>query len=181
MVYNILTVHAAVRRMVWAWEALSWLSFPIFSAAKPAKPARGSGRAAAGAGNGNGHDGAAHQRREFLRHVGSRMGEENEALRNLLSDTGRKIGELDDLKDAFEKIVAPFNKTLRALEQEKSQSLSLSNMLAEARTAYDTLRTEFYQVEKKAIALESEAEKLREDLELVARDRTAAWRARGSN
>lgn len=52
--------------------------------------------------------------------VGARMGEENEALRNLLSDTGRKISELDDLKDAFDKIVAPFNSTLRALELEKS-------------------------------------------------------------
>ena len=41
--------------------------------------------------------------------VGSRMGEENEVLRNLLTDTGRKIGELDELKEAFDKIVAPFN------------------------------------------------------------------------
>jgi hypothetical protein len=30
------------------------------------------------------------------------MGEENEVLRNLLTDTGRKIGELDDLKAAFD-------------------------------------------------------------------------------
>ena len=37
------------------------------------------------------------------------MGEENEALRNLLTDTGRKIGELDELKEAFDKLVAPFN------------------------------------------------------------------------
>jgi crescentin len=99
--------------------------------------------------------------------VGSRMGEENEVLRNLLTDTGRKINELDDLKDAFDKIVAPFNSTLRALEQEKSQTLSLSGMLNESRAAYDTLRTEFYQVEKKATALEAEVEKLREDLELA--------------
>jgi hypothetical protein len=28
------------------------------------------------------------------------MGEENEVLRNLLIDTGRKINELDDLKEA---------------------------------------------------------------------------------
>lgn len=69
------------------------------------------------------------------------MGEENEVLRNLLTDTGRKIGELDDLKAAFDKLVAPFNSTLRALEQEKSQTLSLSGMLAEARTAYENLRT----------------------------------------
>jgi crescentin len=116
-------------------------------------------------GNGNGHGQPISV--ENFSDLGSRMGEQNEALRNLLSDTGRKIGELDDLKDAFEKIVAPFNNTLRALEQEKSQSLSLSSMLAEARNGYDTLRTEFYQVEKKAVALESEVEKLREDLELA--------------
>src|SRR6187549_2417600 len=113
--------------------------------------------------NGNGGDPISI---ENLSDVGSRMGEENEVLRNLLTDTGRKIGELDDLKAAFDKLVAPFNSTLRALEQEKSQTLSLSGMLAEARTAYETLRTEFYQVDRKATALEAEVEKLREDLEL---------------
>ena len=94
------------------------------------------------------------------------MGEENEVLRNLLTDTGRKISELDDLKEAFDKLVAPFNSTLRALEQEKSQTVSLSGMLAEARTSYETLRTEFYQVERRATAFEAEVERLREDLEL---------------
>jgi len=69
-------------------------------------------------GNGNGGD---HISIESLSDVGSRMGEENEVLRNLLTDTGRKISELDDLKQAFDKLVAPFNSTLRALEQEKSQ------------------------------------------------------------
>ncbi len=59
------------------------------------------------------------------------MGEENEVLRNLLTDTGRKIGELDELKEAFDKIVAPFNSALRALEQEKSQTLGLTGMLDE--------------------------------------------------
>ena len=113
--------------------------------------------------NGNGND---HISIESPSDVGSRMGEENEVLRNLLTDTGRKINELDDLKEAFDKLVAPFNSTLRALEQEKSQTLSLSGMLAEARTAYETLRTEYYQIEKKATAIEAEAEKLREDLEL---------------
>ncbi len=59
------------------------------------------------------------------------MGEENEVLRNLLTDTGRKIGELDELKEAFDKIVTPFNSALRALEQEKSQTLGLTGMLNE--------------------------------------------------
>ncbi len=103
---------------------------------------------------------------EHYSSVGSRMGEENEALRNLLSDTGRKINELDDLKSAFDKIVTPFNNTLRALEEEKSQNLSLKGMLTESRAAYDTLRSEFYQIEKRATLLETENERLREDLEL---------------
>ena len=80
-----------------------------------------------GNGNGNGD----HINVEHFSDVGSRMGEENEVLRNLLTDTGRKIGELDELKEAFDKIVQPFNRTLRALEQEKSQTLGLTGMLAE--------------------------------------------------
>ncbi|MFZ0354751.1 MAG: hypothetical protein WAM12_13880 [Pseudolabrys sp.] len=64
----------------------------------------------------NGNNGGDHISIENLSDVGSRMGEENEVLRNLLTDTGRKISELDDLKEAFDKLVAPFNSTLRALE-----------------------------------------------------------------
>src|SRR5476649_430296 len=40
-------------------------------------------------------------------------------------------------------------------------------MLEKSRSAYETLRTEFYQIERKATTLESESEKLREDLELA--------------
>lgn len=43
--------------------------------------------------NGNGGN---HISIENTSDVGSRMGEENEVLRNLLSDTDRKISELDD-------------------------------------------------------------------------------------
>jgi chromosome segregation ATPase len=114
----------------------------------------------AGRSNGNGNG-------EHFSDVGSRMGEENEVLRNLLTDTGRKIGELDELKEAFDKIVAPFNSTQRALEQEKSQTLGLTGMLNESRASYETLRTEFYQIEKKATTIEAEVERLRIDLELT--------------
>lgn len=113
--------------------------------------------------NGNGD----HRGIESVADVGSALGEENEAPRNLLSDTGRKIGELDELKEAFDKIVTPFNATLRALEQEKSQTLALNGMLNETRASYETLRTEFYQIEKKATSLEAEAERLRIELELA--------------
>jgi crescentin len=98
--------------------------------------------------------------------VGLHIGEENEVLHNLPTDTGCKIGEFDDLKKAFDKLAQPFNATLRAPEQKKSQTLSLSNMLDEVRASYETLRSEFYEIDKTAAALEGEAERLREDLEL---------------
>src|SRR5690242_5037575 len=107
------------------------------------------------------------QQAETYSDVGARIGEENEALRNLLFDTGRKIGELDELKAAFDKIVTPFNNTLRSLEQEKSQNISLNGQLAESRGAYETLRADFYKIEKRASFLESENGRLREDLELA--------------
>ena len=66
--------------------------------------------------------------------MGSRIGGENEVLRNLLVDTGRQVGALDDLKDAFGKLVDPINRTLRALEQEKSDNVSLRGTLADVRS-----------------------------------------------
>ena len=67
--------------------------------------------------------------------IGSRIGGDNEVLRNLLVDTGRQVGALDDLKDAFGKLVDPINKTLRALEQEKADNVSLRGTLADLRGA----------------------------------------------
>lgn len=123
--------------------------------------------ASSGNGNGNGGHGGHDLEPQSAADVGARMGEENEALRNLLVDAGRKITELDELKDAFSKIVVPFNNTLRALEQEKSSALSLRGALDESRAAYETLRAEFYAAEKKAAAFETEAERLREDVEFA--------------
>jgi len=99
--------------------------------------------------------------------TGARIGEENEVLRNLLTDAGRKIGELDELKQAFDKLVLPFNATLRALETEKSLTMTLSARLEEQRAAYDKLCGEFYQVERKATQLDAETARLRGDLELT--------------
>ena len=70
--------------------------------------------------------------------MGARIGGENEILRNLLVDTGRRIGALDDLKDAFGKLVDPISKTLRTLEQEKSENVSLRGTLNEVRQSYET-------------------------------------------
>src|SRR4029079_8856754 len=114
---GVLGLFAGVRG--WGGVAMAKLS-DLFGRKGLAGPDKLTGR------NGNGGDPISI---ENLSDVGSRMGEENEVLRNLLTDTGPKIGELDDLKAAFDKLVAPFNSALRALEQEKSQTLSLSGML----------------------------------------------------
>src|SRR5581483_4549163 len=104
---------------------------------------------------------------EGFSEAGARIGEENEELRNLISEAGRKVGELDEIKQAFGRIVDPINKTLRALEQEKSRSLSLSGTLGEHRTALEALRGDFTRVEKKALSLEKDNERLKEEIEIA--------------
>src|SRR5215831_3305088 len=102
-----------------------------------------------------------------LADIGARVGEENEALRNLLIDTDRRIGALDDLKDAFRNLVEPIGSALQALEQEKSDNVGLRNALAELRAGHESVRSEFNALEKRAAELESAGEELRRELALV--------------
>ena len=97
--------------------------------------------------------------------MGSRIGTDNEVLRNLLVDTGRRIGALDDLKDAFGKLVDPITKTLRTLEEGKSENVSLRGTLADLRGTYETLRGEFADLSKRNAAHETEIDRLRHDLD----------------
>jgi predicted nucleic acid-binding Zn-ribbon protein len=99
--------------------------------------------------------------------IGTRVGEDNETLRNLLIDTDRRIGALDDLKAAFRSLVEPIGAALQALEQEKTENFGLRNALADLRTGHDSLRGDYSAVEKRATELESAGEELRRDLTLV--------------
>ena len=96
---------------------------------------------ARGGGNGNGNGHGEPISVESFSNVGTRMGEANESLRNLLSDTGRKIGELDDLKDAFEKIVAPFNQALRELTSSVISMRVLSRLRFDSRASSRSSRS----------------------------------------
>ncbi|HEY2137832.1 MAG TPA: hypothetical protein VGH49_18245 [Xanthobacteraceae bacterium] len=98
--------------------------------------------------------------------IGSRIGGDNEVLRNLLVDTGRRIRAIEDLKNAFGKLVDPIQKTLRTLEQEKSDNVGLRGTLGEVRTSYEALRAEFNDLAKKSAAGDTEQERLRHELEL---------------
>ena len=121
----------------------------------------------------------AEERPESWADMGARIGGENEILRNLLVDTGRRIGALDDLKDAFGKLVDPISKTLRTLEQEKSENVSLRGTLNEVRQSYETLRTEFNSLGQRAAAHETEGERLRNELDIVQQQARSAEIAKG--
>ena len=52
--------------------------------------------------------------------LGTRIGEDNEALRNLLIDTSHQLSTIDDLKETFGKLVDPLANLLTTLEQERA-------------------------------------------------------------
>src|SRR5258707_12960730 len=77
-----------------------------------------------------------------LADIGARVGEENETLRNLLIDTDRRIGALDDLKDAFRNLVEPIGSALQGLEHEKSDNFGVRQWRAELRASHERLRSQ---------------------------------------
>jgi chromosome segregation ATPase len=101
---------------------------------------------------------------ELFAAIGAQIGGENETLRNLLLDANAKIGELDTIKDAVGRLVDPVSKTLRAMESERAEKLSLQTVLNNTRTAYGKLRNELSDYEKKLGASQNQCDDLRHDL-----------------
>jgi len=97
-------------------------------------------------------------------HVGERIGEDNEALRHLLIDTGLQFGALDELKETFSKLVDPLHKLLSTLEQAKFDNASLRGALSELRTSHDALRGEFETLEKRSSELDGDNRRLAREL-----------------
>jgi crescentin len=104
---------------------------------------------------------------ELFSPVATQVGEENEAVRNLLIDAEFRMGELDAVKEVIGKLVEPVSKTLRAFEVAKSEKLSLQTVLNSTRLAYGKLRNEMSAVEKRAETLEGDCQRLQEDLDLA--------------
>lgn len=104
---------------------------------------------------------------ETLADIGNQLGEDNEALRNILAEAGRRIVELDEAREAFVKLLEPANRALRALEQEKSHNIGLRRTLNQTRAGYERLQAEFQDIEKKTTTLERDNERLRQELELA--------------
>jgi crescentin len=98
--------------------------------------------------------------------LGLRVGGDNEALRNLLTDVGRRIDALDDLRDIFGRLVTPIDQALESLERETFENINLRNSLDEASANYESLRTEYKEICGKLAVSEDECERAREELGL---------------
>jgi crescentin len=98
--------------------------------------------------------------------LGTRVGGDNEALRNLLIDVGRRIDALDDLRDIFGELVVPVGQALNSLERETLDNANLRNALEETTVGYEQLRGEVKDVRKSLAASESECEHLSYELGL---------------
>jgi chromosome segregation ATPase len=100
----------------------------------------------------------------------ARLGEECEALRNLIVAAGCKVNELDEARQAFVDILDPANQALGALEREKTRNISLVRKLGQLRAAHDALEITLDELEKKARAGANEKEQVK--LALEAEQRT---------
>jgi crescentin len=105
-----------------------------------------------------------------LADIGARVGQDNEALRNLLIDTDRRINAIDDAKHAFHRLSEPISTALRDLAQEKIDNAGLRRKLAELHTRHDALCDEFGALEQRAAALESDHDRLRRELARARQD-----------
>ena len=97
--------------------------------------------------------------------LGERLGEDNEALRNLLIDTSHQLGAVDDLKATFSKLVNPLNNLLTTLEHGKADAASSRGALAAIRSSHETLRADYQTLEKKFSELKGDNERLLRDLD----------------
>ena len=108
--------------------------------------------------------------------LATQLGQENEAIRNLLLDAGHKISELDAVKQSIVKLLDPVANTLRAYEETKNEKLHLQGVLNSTRIAHNKARQDLASAEKKAATLESECARLSEAATVAQQSATALER-----
>jgi crescentin len=118
------------------------------------------------------------QRAEPNEMPGAKIGEENEALRNLLVDAGMKVRQFDEYKIFFTKLIEPATQALRTLEQEKTSNIDLRRRLEQAIARTDELRARTHELETRHAILVGENEKLRQELDLARLEARDAERSR---
>jgi crescentin len=111
----------------------------------------------------------------------TQVGQENEALRNLLIDAGYKIDELESIKTLIAKLIDPVAKTLRAYEETKHENLNLQKVLNSTRVAHNKLREDLTTTDAKARTLEAECQRLREVVAIAQQTAAAHEKARAEH
>jgi crescentin len=109
---------------------------------------------------------------------GAKIGEENEALRNLLVDAGMKVRQFDEYKIFFSKLIEPATQALHTLEHEKTNNIDLRRKLEQVTTRADELRARAHELETRHAILVGENDKLRQELELARIEARDAERSR---
>ena len=94
--------------------------------------------------------------------IATQLGQENEAVRNLLMDAEHKIGELESIKVSIAKLVDPVCNTLRGYEETQSEKLILQRALNSTREVCNKLRDDLSATEKKATKFKIECTRLTE-------------------
>jgi len=110
--------------------------------------------------------------------IGAKIGEENEALRNLLVDAGMKVRQFDEYKTFFGKLIEPATQALRTLEHEKTNNIDLRRKLEQTNARCDELRARAHELETRHAILVGENEKLRQELDLSRIEARDAERSR---
>ena len=104
--------------------------------------------------------------------IATKLGEDNETVRNLLIDAEHKLSELDVIRRSIGKLVDPVSKTLRAYEETKNQKIGLQTQLNNTRAAYAKQLEALDAAEQRIDTLETERTQLRE-LMAIAQQRVA--------
>jgi chromosome segregation ATPase len=92
--------------------------------------------------------------------IAAKLGEETEAVRNLLLDAEHKIAELDAIKLSIAKLLDPVTSALRSYEEAKSEKLILQRALNNAQDVCTKLRDDLAVVQNKATAFKAECARL---------------------
>lgn len=104
---------------------------------------------------------------EFFLPIARQLGEQDEAIRDLLADAEHKRDELETIKRAIGKLVEPVNQKLRTLDEVSGELGTAKNQITTLEGECVTLRKALAEAQQKSTALE--AVKAEQATDLAAR------------
>ncbi len=93
-----------------------------------------------------------------------KLGQDNEAFRQMFLDVQRRIDDVEKLRIALEQMADPFERNLLAVERERVENATLRATVSEARGKIDTLHHELMRAQRSVETLEAEKSALLRDM-----------------